>query len=158
MARGQNPVIGGTAPDFRLESLAGEVETLETVTAHGPALLVFYKVSCPTCQLTLPYLGRLAGSGLQVYAICQNDAESASEFNQEYEVALPTLLDAAAAGYPASNAYGITHVPTLFLINPDRSIAWNSVGFLKKDLESLGQRFGVTLFGPADRVPDWKGG
>ncbi len=42
-------------------------QSLEDILGKGPALLAFYKISCPVCQLTAPYLERLAaGSALQV--------------------------------------------------------------------------------------------
>ena len=40
-------------------------------------------------------------------------------------------------GYPASNAYGLTMVPTIFLIEPDGSVKVSCMGFRKKDLETI---------------------
>ena len=160
MARGTRQTLdaGQNAPDFRLETIEGGTVSLNEILNSGPALVAFYKVSCPTCQLTLPFLNRLKGSGVQVLTISQNPADLAAEFNQEYGVDLPTLVDRAEDGYPASNAYGLSHVPAMFLVEPGGTITWSSVGFFRKDLEELGKRFGVEMFRPDDRVPNFKGG
>ena len=152
---------GAAAPAFELEDLNGGTRTLRDIAAGKPVLLAFFKVSCPTCQFTFPFLERMyrAGKGsVGVYAISQDDAASTSEFNQEFGISMPTLLDRAERGYPASNAYGLTHVPSLFLVEPDGRISWTSNGFHKQELEELGRRTGVAPFKPSDYVPEWKSG
>src|SRR5689334_12140851 len=104
---------GAVAPSFQLKNLSGTAESLEDILAKGPALLAFYKISCPVCQLTFPYLERLsASSSVQVIGISQDDKSSTQEFNQRFGVTFPTLLDQSKEGYPASNAFGITSVPS----------------------------------------------
>ena len=150
---------GARAPSFELKSLDGKKRSLEDILGSGPALLAFYKVSCPVCQLTAPYLERLAaGSGLQVVAISQDDDSSTKGFNQRFGVTFPTLLDQSKENYPASNAFGITSVPSLFLVEKDGGIAQAFSGFSKRDLEAVGERAGVKPFQPEDNVPDWKAG
>jgi hypothetical protein len=41
--RGPGAVQGGVAPDFSLPDTTGTVVTLAGLTAHGPAVLVFYR-------------------------------------------------------------------------------------------------------------------
>jgi peroxiredoxin len=150
---------GGRAPSFELKSLHGEKQSLEDILGKGPALLAFYKVSCPVCQLAFPYLERLAaGSSLQIVGISQDDDSSTQGFNQRFGVTFPTLLDQSKENYPASNAYGITSVPSLFLVEKDGGIAQAFSGFSKRDLEAVGERAGVKPFRPEDNVPDWKAG
>jgi hypothetical protein len=50
-------------------------------------------------------------------------------------VTFPLLLD--ENGYPVSNAYGLTNVPTVFLIDTDGSVKVSCMGFDKKDLENI---------------------
>lgn len=150
---------GARAPSFRLRSLSGETRPLEEILARGPAVLVFYKISCPVCQLALPFLERLAaGSALQMVGISQDDDSSTRSFNQRFGVTFPTLLDSSKEGYPASNAFGITSVPSLFVVETDGRIAKSFSGFSKRDLEALGERAGVPTFRPEDNVPEWKAG
>ena len=47
------------------------------------------------------------------------------------------LLDEKQKGYPVSNAYGLTSVPTIFLIETDGTVKISCMGFDKKDLESI---------------------
>jgi peroxiredoxin len=150
---------GESAPAFRLRDLEGNTRTLEDIVAHGPALFTFFKVSCPVCQFTLPFLERLKGKGgLQMYTISQDDAEATQEFNQEFGVSLPALLDEEEKGYPASNAYGIASVPTFFQVEPDGRISYCWAGFSKADMEALGHHLGSAIFRPGEKVPDFKPG
>ncbi len=101
--------------------------------------------------------GSAPASSLQIIGISQDDAGSTQAFNQRFGVTFPTLLD-PKDGYPASNAYGITNVPTLFLVEPDGQVANAIAGFSKRDLEALGKRAGVETFRRDENVPEWKAG
>src|SRR6266705_4019217 len=50
---------GSRAPDFRLPRLYGGVSALAELAAKGPVVLVFFKVTCPVCQMALPFLERI---------------------------------------------------------------------------------------------------
>src|ERR1700692_4779531 len=145
---------GLRAPSVELKSLDGETRSLEDILGKGPALLAFYKGSGPVCQLAAPYLERLAaGSGLQVVGISQDDDSSTKGFNQRFGVTFPTLLDQSKENYPASNAFGISSVPSLFLVEKDGEVSKAVSGFSKRDLEALGERAGVKPFRPDENVP-----
>jgi len=152
----QNKMLaeGAKAPDFELEDLSGVSQTLSSM--RRPALLAFFKVSCPTCQYTFPFLQRMYRDGM--YAISQDDADSTGEFNREFGITIPTLLDKEEEGYPASNAYGLSHVPSLFWVEPDGRISLAFTGFDKKGMEELGRRLGAEPFEPGEYVPEWKSG
>jgi len=150
---------GAEAPQFELTDLAGAKASLDEILTKGPALLAFYKVSCPVCQLTAPFLERLAASSaIQVIGISQDDASATQAFRQRFGLTFPTLLDRSSEEYPASNAYGISSVPSLFLVEQDSNVAKAFSGFSKRDLESLGERAGVATFRPDENVPEWKAG
>lgn len=99
----------------------------------------FFKISCPVCQFTFPFLQRIAdrfaGKNVSVIGISQDDARSTAEFNQEFGIEFLVLLE--ARGYPASNAYGLTNVPTIFLIGTDGKVKVNCMGFDKAALERI---------------------
>jgi peroxiredoxin len=150
---------GARVADFRLARLDGGESTLTDLLAGGPAVLAFYKVSCPVCQLTLPYLERIQASGrLPVFAISQNDAEDSRDFNRRFGVTMPTLLDREESGFAVSNAFGISSVPTLFLLEQDGAVARVVEGWQKKEIAKLGAQAGVNPFQKGDSVPDWKAG
>jgi peroxiredoxin len=150
---------GAPVSDFRLPFLDGGEAGLRDLIAEGPALLAFFKVSCPVCQLTLPFLERIRSSGrLPVFAVSQNDAGDTRAFQQRFGVGLPTLLDSEQDGFPVSNAFGISSVPTLFLIEKDGSVARVIEGWSKAEVESLGVLAGVKPFRANEAVPEWKAG
>ncbi len=161
MARGdrQLPEVGARAPEFRLPRLAGGDISLAEIAAQGPALLAFFKISCPVCQLTFPFLERVHQAGtLPVYGISQNDAGDTRDFAQRYRTTLPMLLDTEKSGFPVSNAYGISSVPTMFLIERDGSIAQTMQGWRKQEMAALGHIAGVSVIRSEDNVPEWKAG
>jgi peroxiredoxin len=150
---------GDKAPDLRLTGLDGSTRSLQDLLGGGPVLLAFFKISCPVCQLTAPYLERLAANNtLQVIGISQDDASATRGFAQRFGITFPTLLDLSSEDYPASNAYGITSVPSLFLLERDGTVTRSFQGFSKRDFEEIGARAGVSPFGPEDHVPEWKAG
>jgi peroxiredoxin len=148
---------GVKAPDFRLPRLGGGEITLAEILAGGPALLAFFKVTCPVCQLTLPFLARIHSPAVAVYGISQNDAEDTAQFNREFGVTVPMLLD-SEEGFEVSNAFGISSVPTLFLVEPEGVISRVVEGWQKKEIDWLGERAGVAAIRASDNVPAWKAG
>ena len=150
---------GEEAPAFELKKLEGGKQSLTEILKGGPALFAFYKVSCPVCQLTAPYLERLAaGANIQIIGVSQDDDAPTQAFNQRFGVTFPTLMDAAKDGYPASNAYGISSVPSLFLVEKDGRVSKSFNGFSKRDMEEVGERAGIAPFRQGENVPEWKAG
>jgi peroxiredoxin len=158
---------GDHAPDFPLKSLDGSNYLLKSLLQRGAVLAAFFKVSCPTCQFTFPYLQRLyegyRGDGVTFVAISQDDARDTEKFNKKYGVTFPTLLD--GPGYPVSNAYGLTTVPTIFLIEPDGSVKISCMGFSKSDLEQIAKELAerrhvgaAPLFKQEEKIPAFKPG
>ena len=158
---------GKMAPDFTLEGVDGKSHSLAAALKNGPVLLAFFKISCPVCQFTFPYIERLfekyGNSKITVWGVSQDDAQDTLEFCKEFDVSFLQLID--ANGYPVSNRYGITNVPSLFLIGTDGRIQISETGFSKKDLEGIAKEFAAVnavppaaLFKPSDIVPDYKPG
>lgn len=150
---------GMHAPPFELKDLTGGRQALPQLLEKGPLLLAFFKVSCPVCQLAFPFLERMAGTdGLQLVAVSQDDANTTKAFHQRFGITFPTLLDEGREGYPVSNAFGISSVPSLFLIETDGAISHSFAGFSKRDFEAIGKRINVQPFRPDEYVPEFKSG
>ena len=160
---------GSQAPDFTLVDHEGEPRSLSSALKNGPVLVTFFKVSCPTCQYALPFVDRLQsqleGTPVTVWAVSQDGPDPTAAFNAEFEVSLTDLFDPEEETYPVSNAYGLTHVPTSFLIDRDGAIAETSVGWDKKDMEQISSRVGeaagvadLTPFHSGEDVLDYRGG
>src|SRR5215469_5812718 len=109
---------GKVAHPFELTSADGHPYSLEEGLSRGPVLAAFFKVACPTCQYTFPFLERLYQQfrphPIQIWGISQDDAESSRRFAKEFRITFPVLIDDYP--YETSRAFGLTHVPTLFLI------------------------------------------
>jgi|SRR5271155_1733185 len=158
---------GKPAPAISLKTTNGSHASLEEALKKGPVLAAFFKVNCPTCQFTFPFLERLhesyGDSKFTLWGISQNDARDTREFCKEFGIRFPALVD--EHGYPASNEYGITNVPTLFLISPGGTIQETSVGFVKADLEKIAAEAAratgipsAALFKPGEVIPESKPG
>lgn len=150
---------GQTAPSFDLPALGGGRQTLEGLLVTGPVLLAFFKISCPVCQFTFPYLERMAASGsLRFVGISQDDQAPTRKYNERFGVTFPTLLDGEDSGYVVSNAFGISYVPTLILIEAEGRVALTVEGFSKKHMLAIGERAGSSPFQPGEEVPNSKAG
>jgi peroxiredoxin len=150
---------GAHAPDIQLPDLNGNHFTLADALKNGPVILAFFKISCPTCQMTFPFLQRLADASpaTLLMAVSQDDAAATHEFHARFGVSMPTLLDTPRT-WPASNAFQIASVPSLFVVEPDGKISFAAEGFSKAAIEELGERFGGSPFLETDRVPSLRPG
>jgi peroxiredoxin len=159
---------GAKAPEFELKTLDGKRFLLSHELARGPVVVVFFKVSCPTCQYALPFYERLykayARKGITLVGISQNDAKETAAFNKEFGITFPVLLDDTGS-YVASNAYGLTNVPTIFWIAQDGEIEFSSVGWSKADFEEINRRMAeagksspAAVFKPGEEVRDFRAG
>ncbi|MBI1982662.1 MAG: TlpA family protein disulfide reductase [Acidobacteria bacterium] len=158
---------GKKAPPFELKHLDGSDYSLERALSRGPVLAAFFKVSCPTCQYTFPFVERLyrqfRPQAVQIIAVSQDNEIDTRRFAREYGVTFPTLIDDYP--YEISRDYGVKYVPTLFLIAPAGHVELMSDGFCKVDLleiqKLLAKHHSVNppgLFQPGDSVPEFKPG
>jgi peroxiredoxin len=159
---------GKKAPDFELRAMDGKRFVLRDELAHGPVVLAFFKVSCPTCQYAFPFLQRLEQAYghkvVRIIGVSQNDPRETAAFTKEFGVTFPVLLDDAHA-YPVSNTYGLTNVPTIFWIAADGDIEIASVGWVKADFEAIGRKMAAAasvapaaLFRSSEDVRDFRAG
>jgi peroxiredoxin len=159
---------GSAAPDFKLNTLSGKTFSLQDALSSGPVVLVFFKVSCPTCQYALPFYERLFQAykdrHVTLAGVSQNDAQDTAAFVKEFGITLPLLLDDTSC-YPVSNAYGLTNVPTTFWIARDGEIESSSVGWVKSEFEDVNRRMAeagavatAPVFRAGDDVRDYRGG
>jgi hypothetical protein len=84
----------------------------------GPRAVLFYKVTCPTCQLAGPVAERLARALPEGFvAIGQDPAERLDGFRDAFGD-FPATPDLDP--YPVSDAYGVRTVPTIFVLRDGR--------------------------------------
>lgn len=158
---------GKKAPSIELKHLDGSDYSLGQALSRGPVLAAFFKVSCPTCQYTFPFVERLyrqfRPQAVQIIAVSQDNEAESQEFAREFGVTFPMVIDEYP--YETSRGYGVKYVPTLFLIAPAGHVELMSDGFCKVDLleiqKLLAKHYSVNppaLFQPGDSVPEFKPG
>jgi peroxiredoxin len=134
---------GTPGPLFTLNTLQGRQFSLQEALVRGPVVLVFFKVSCPTCQYALPFYERLfrayKNEHVTLVGVSQNEAKDTAAFAREFGISFPLLLDDTRR-YPVSNAFGLTNVPTIFWIGRDGEIELLSVGWSKSDFEQVNRQ------------------
>src|SRR5271167_81541 len=96
---------GTKAPDFSLPSVVsandsgkdGGKVSLQVALQRGPVLAAFFKVACPVCQYTFPFLERIHranGDGrITIVGISQDNQRDTAAFLKEYGVSFPVVLD-----------------------------------------------------------------
>jgi thiol-disulfide isomerase/thioredoxin len=132
--------------------------------ASGPRVLVFYKVTCPTCQMAAPklegfeeaYPGRVVGIG-------QDPDPDLEAFSRGHAMSFPSLSDLEP--FDVSNAYGIEHVPTVVVVDADGVVAdvvesWDRDG-LNGASATMARLVGATpvpISDPSDGLPAFRPG
>jgi peroxiredoxin len=158
---------GDKAPLFSLRDAGGNEYSLQDELRKGPVIAAFFKISCPVCQFTFPFIERLYksyGANVATFlGISQDDSLDTREFCQEYGVTFPALVDDER--YTVSNLYGLTNVPSIFLIGADGVVKVACIGFDKVKLETisselaaLAKRPSTPLFRAGEVVPSFKPG
>jgi hypothetical protein len=96
--------------------------------------------------------------------VSQNDANDTAAFIKEFGITFPVLLDDTRS-YPASNAYGLTNVPSIFYVARDGEIEVSSVGWMKADFDDINRRMAdagriapAVMFRPGEDVRDFQAG
>jgi peroxiredoxin len=159
---------GTKAPDFELKAMDGRRFVLRDELTQGSLVLAFFKVSCPTCQYTFPFLQRLEQAyghkGVRIIGVSQNDPRETANFTKEFGVTFPVLLDDTKK-YLVSNAYGLTNVPTIFWIGQDGEIELSSVGWVKADFAEINRKMAeagkiapAVIFQRQEDVRDFRAG
>ena len=129
-----------------------------------PQAVVFYKVTCPTCQMAGPkleafqdaYPGRIAGVG-------QDPEDKLAQFHRSYGLTFPSVPDLPP--YAISTAYGVEIVPTTFLVDRDGRVeavveAWDRDGLnrISRRLADLTGSAYAPISEPGDGLPPFRPG
>jgi len=160
-------LAGHAAPVFEMNGLNGAHFSLAEALKKGPVVAAFFKITCPVCQFTFPFLERLYkayGRSAAFCGISQDDARDTKDFADEFGVTFPLLLDDESS-YPVSNLYALTNVPTVLLIAPGGKVKVSFTGFDKAGLEQIAAELAKPLgekpaqiFLPGEVVPAYKPG
>lgn len=161
-------VAGVHAPEIDLSFLHGGKFSLREALKKGPVVAVFFKISCPVCQMAFPYLDRIykaygTGGKFTFIGVSQDNAADTEAFNRRFGVTFPVLLE--EKGYAVSNAYKLTNVPTVFMISSSGEIEFSSVSWSKSEMQELGRKLAkvnntapAIIFPAGESVPEYKPG
>ena len=107
-----------------------------------PTLLVVFKPSCPTCRMGLPVYDhwRRYEPAVRVLAVSQDTVDATDVLFSELDLGLDTLYDRPP--YEMSNAFGVSAVPSLFLIE-NGQVTWTGHGWSRADAEEVEERLAV---------------
>ncbi|ARK25548.1 thiol-disulfide oxidoreductase [Sporosarcina sp. P37] len=132
------------APDFTLETLAGETVTLSALKGKK-VILNFWATWCPPCKAEMPHMQKFYSKLTdedQVELIAVNVTESeklgvneVKKFVDSYHLSFPIPLDETAK---VTQLYGVFSMPTTFMIDTEGRIAQKIIGPLdEKALHDL---------------------
>ncbi len=114
-------------------------------------LYAVFKTTCPVCEFTWPFLERIRqrteGEGLRILAVSQDDPGQTAAFHERLGVHLATAFDREP--WSASDALGVTTVPTLFRVGPTGTVEETIVGFDRAGMEGLSRRAAALSGRPA---------
>ena len=131
--KAEAPKIGALAPDFTLKDLAGKTVRLSEFRGKNPVFLNFWASWCPACREEAPENNRLhqrlKPKGLQFLAVSIDASSTAFDdvrkFMKEFGLSFSPLLDSDGKVY---HLYGVTGIPTTFLIDRSGKIVAKEVG------------------------------
>jgi peroxiredoxin len=157
---------GLQAPPFVRPGLDGRDYSFPDDVGGQPALLVFFKTTCGTCDLAFPYIQRLPQAypdGWLLWALSQDAADRTKPYAGRFGFTFPVLID--APDFAASTLYDPAATPSLFLVDPAGAIEYATYGFAKEDLNEIATRIAAHTGAPPKRVaepgdgkPDFKPG
>ncbi len=144
---------GAPAPDFELTGTSGQVHRLAGVLRTGPAVLVFYKEACPTCQFAFPFIQKIftqvgKTAAWTLWGISQDEPDETRGFAERFGITFDLLVDPHP--YPVSSDYSLQYVPAIFIVGTNGRIELSDYGFTKASLNSIA---GFEFFRPNDGLP-----
>lgn len=142
--------VGARAPEVRLVSLTGD--TLALSDYRGQVVLLnFWATWCPPCVRELPAMERaydaLRDRGFTVLAVAvdampasdgQGPGANVRQFVDRFDLSFPILLDRTG---DTEMEYGVTGLPTSYVIGPDGVIESRVIGAREWDSAEYTQRF-----------------
>jgi cytochrome c biogenesis protein CcmG/thiol:disulfide interchange protein DsbE len=131
----------GSAPDFTLKSLEGQEITLASLKGKV-VLLDFWATWCGPCRESIPHLVDLFKNyqekGLEVIGMSldKGEAEVVRRFSHSMDIPYPIILTPEEV----ARKFGVTALPTTFLIDKEGKIQEKMIGFNSKIAKEMAEK------------------
>lgn len=130
--------IGDTAPDFTVQTLSGEKQTLSSMQGKT-VLLVFFATSCPDCEVQLDLLNSVISlfdtDKFEILAISRGEKiTTVSKFISKKDYNFTIGVDRDKSIY---SLYATQYIPRCFVIDPLGHIEAISVEYDKEEFEKV---------------------
>jgi thiol-disulfide isomerase/thioredoxin len=119
--------IGDLIPAVKL-SESNKGQSLLAAIGGKSAAVFFFSTDCPHCQRQIPLFNEVCrrfGTRVEFVAIVISDEHKAISFVRVYGIRVPIIVDPEAV---MGNTFAVSELPTLILINQDKTIEWIGVG------------------------------
>ncbi len=131
-------MVGTVAPDFTLPDDAGHIVSLTSLRGKN-VLLVFYPAdNTPGCTKQLCQLrdnwDRLLSTGVAVFGINPQSADSHTAFREKQKLPFPLLVDKGQKVAELYNANGLFVKRTVYLIGANGKIRFGRRGMPTPDM------------------------
>ncbi len=126
---------GDLAPDFQLETLAGETVKLSEFQGQR-VMLNFWATWCPPCRAEMPDMEKFhQEKDITILAVNLTKTEATikdiNNFVDEFGLSFPILLDQKIE---VANTYQIRPIPTSYMIDSNGIIQYKALGALNYEM------------------------
>jgi peroxiredoxin len=133
---------GAAAPGFTVRDIGGEIFNFESEKTKSPYLLVFISIFCEPCRREMAIVRKMhekyRDAGLRVAAVALDGEplkHAVAGFARQEGYAFRVLIDEldARESFKVSESYGISVMPSTFVVEKGGRIAFGRTGLVKEE-------------------------
>lgn len=122
----QHDLVEGTVPPLHATLIDGQPVNLQSLQGK-PVLLYFWATWCPVCKMQNGSVAAISEDYTVVTVAMNSGADAEIEaFLNERQLGFPVIADDSGA---IASQFGVSGVPTSFIIDPGGNIAFTEVGY-----------------------------